>query len=150
MNTLLVKIWRLLRGKPQWYILWLAHAKFMIGVSGVVLNEQQQILLLRHRFWRPGSWGLPGGYANRNEKLEDTLRREVREETGYEITVSRHLRLVSGYRLRLEVSYLGHLVGGNFRLDPREVLEARFFSRDELPAGLLSSHREIIKLAFQT
>ncbi len=148
MNALLVKIWRLLHGTPQWYILWFFHPKFIVGVSGVVLNEQQQILLQRHRFWKPGSWGLPSGYANRSERLEDTLRREVREETGYEITVSRRLRMVSGYRLRLEVSFLAHLVGGQFQLDPKEVIEARFFSLDELPEGLLPSHRDIIKLAF--
>lgn len=133
MNALLVKIWRLLRGTPQWYLLWLAHPKFMIGVSGVVLNEQQQILLLRHRFWLPGSWGLPSGYANQNEKLEDTLRREVREETGYEVTVSRYLRMVSGYRLRLEVSFWGHLTGGTFHLDPKEVIEAKFFLLTSFP-----------------
>ncbi len=55
MHILLAKLWRLLRGTPQWYILWFAHAKFVIGVSGVILNEHNQILLLRHRFWRPGS-----------------------------------------------------------------------------------------------
>lgn len=148
MNALLVRIWRLLRGTPQWYILWLAHRKFIIGVSGVVTNDQGQILLLRHRFWRPGSWGLPSGYANRSETLENTLRREVREETGLEIQVTRFLRMVSGFRLRLEVSFLSHLSGGTLRLDPKEVIEARFFSQDALPEGLLPSHREIIKLAF--
>lgn len=150
MNALLVKIWRLLRGTPQWYVLWLAHRKFIIGVSGVVTNDQGQILLLRHRFWRPGSWGLPGGYANRNETLENTLRREVHEETGLEIQVTRFLRMVSGFRLRLEVSFLGHLSGGTLQLDSREVIEARFFSQDALPEGLLLSHREIIELAFST
>ncbi len=148
MNTLLVRIWRLLKGTPQWYILWFFHPKFIIGVSGVVLNEQKQILLQRHRFWKPGSWGLPSGYANRNEKLEDTLRREVREETGYEVEVTGFLRMVSGYRLRLEMSFVGYLKGGTFRLDPKEVIEARFFSVEELPPGLLPSHREIIALAF--
>lgn len=148
MNTLLVRIWRLLRGTPQWYILWFAHPKFIIGVSGVILNEHQQILLLRHRFWHPGSWGLPSGYANRNEKIEDTLRREIREETRYEVQVTHFLRMVSGYRLRLEVSYAGHLIGGSLQLDPKEVIEAKFFGIDELPDGLLPSHREIIALAF--
>jgi 8-oxo-dGTP diphosphatase len=150
MNALLAKIWRLLRGTPQWYILWFVHPKFILGVSGVVLNEHQQILLLRHRFWKPGSWGLPSGYANRNEPLEETLRREVREETGYDVVVSRFLRLVSGYRLRIEASYLGHLAGGDLRLDSKEVIEAQFFSRDALPKGLLPSHRDIITLAFET
>jgi ADP-ribose pyrophosphatase YjhB (NUDIX family) len=149
MNALLVKIWRLLSGTPQWYILWLAHAKFMIGVSGVVLNEQGQILLLRHRFWRPGTWGLPSGYANKQEKLEDTLCREVREEeTGYEVQVMRFLRMVSGFRLRLEVSYLGKITGGVRQLDSKEVIEAQFFEKDALPEGLLPSHRQIIALAF--
>ena len=150
MNALLVRIWRLLRGTPQWYILYFAHRKFIIGVSGVILNEHGQILLQRHRFWQPGSWGLPSGYANRNEKLEDTLRREVREETGLEIEVTRSLRMVSGFRLRLEVSFLGKLHGGTLQLDPREIIAAQFFSKDALPEGLLSSHRDIIALAFST
>ena len=147
MHIFLAKLWRLLRGTPQWYILWFAHDKFVIGVSGVILNEHNQILLLRHRFWRPGSWGLPSGYANRKEKLEDTLRREVHEETGYEVQITRFLRMVSGYRLRLEVSYAGRLNGGSFQLDPKEIIEARFFDRHALPVGLLPSHREIIALA---
>ena len=150
MNSLLVKLWRLLQGTPQWYILYLAHPKFMIGVSGVITNDQGQILLLRHRFWRPGSWGLPSGYANRKETLENTLRREVREETGLDIEVTRYVRMVSGFQLRLEVSFLGTLSGGTLQLDPHEVIAAQFFSKDALPDGLLPSHREIIELAFST
>ena len=150
MNSLLVRLWRMLRGTPQWYILWVAHAKFIIGVSGVIVNEQGQILLLRHRFWRAGSWGLPSGYANRNETLEDTLRREVREETGLSIEVTRQLRMVSGFRLRLEVSFMGKLTGGTLQIDPKEIIDIQFFPREALPEGLLPSHREIIALAFPT
>jgi ADP-ribose pyrophosphatase YjhB (NUDIX family) len=150
MNALLVRIWRLFAGTPQWYILYLAHRKFILGVSGVVVNDHGQILLLRHRFWRPGTWGLPSGYANRHEKLEDTLRREVREETGYEVQVTRFLRMVSGFRLRLEVSFLGTITGGTCRLDPKEIIAAQFFPQEALPDGLLQSHREIIALAFST
>ena len=149
MTTVLVRIWRLMRGTAQWYILWLAHRKFIIGVSGVVFNEQGQILLLRHRYWREGSWGLPSGYANRNEKLEDTLCREVKEETSLLIATETLLRIVSGYKLRLEVSYRGRLIGGQLHIDQREVLEVGFFFPDDLPQGLLSSHREIIALALQ-
>lgn len=147
MNYLLVTVWRLLRGRLQWRILWLFHDKFMIGVSGVVLNEDVQILLLRHTYWKPNTWGLPSGYANKGEKLEETLCREVREETGYSIEVTSMLRIVSGYKLRLEVNYLARLVGGDLRVNQREVIEAKFFSLQELPDGLLESHREVIFLA---
>jgi hypothetical protein len=56
--------------------------------------------------------------------------------------------MVSGYRLRLEISYAGVLKGGHLQLDPKEVIEARFFDRHALPDGLLRSHREIIALAY--
>ncbi len=148
MTGLLVKIWRLVRGTPQWYALWLIHHKFILGVSGVILDDQRNILLLRHRYWQPGSWGLPSGYAERNEKLEETLCREMREETGYHIQVLHLLRFVSGYRLRLEISFVGQMIGGDLQLDPNEVLEAKFFSVDALPDGLLPSHRDLIMLAF--
>jgi 8-oxo-dGTP diphosphatase len=147
MTRLLVRIWKLLRGSLQWYILWLAHDKFIIGVSGVLLNEAGEILLLRHRYWKAGSWGLPSGYTNKQERLEDALAREVLEETGYTIETFSQLRLVSGYKLRLEVSYLGRITGGTFKMNPKEVLEASFFRPDQLPEGLLESHRELVKLA---
>ena len=149
MTGLLARIWWTFRGRWQWYALWVVHHKFIVGVSGVVTDERGRILLQRHRFWRPGSWGLPGGYAEHGETLEQALQREVREESGYEIEVDRLLRVTSGYRLRLEAAYQGRIVGGTARVDPKEVLEARFFEPDELPEGLLGTHRELVAIARQ-
>lgn len=146
-NQLLLRLWKLIKGKPQWYFLWFMHNKFIVGVSGVIFDEQGRILLLRHRFWMQATWGLPGGYANKSERLEDTISREVLEETGYIVQATTLLRIVSGYRLRLEASYRGTFLGGQERLDNREIIEARFFSPDQLPEGIMRSHREIIKLA---
>lgn len=147
MNTLLVKIWKMLRGPLQWYILWFLHNKFIIGVSGVVLNERDEVLLLRHRYWKDGSWGLPSGYANSGEKMEEAIAREVYEETGYRIKTEGILKMTSGYKLRLELSYLGRLTGGNLKLEKNEIIEARFFDPASLPSGILPSHQEIILLA---
>lgn len=144
---ILSAMWRRLTGRLQWYLLWLAHSKFIVGISGVVLNDKNEVLLLRHRFWREGVWGLPSGYANRNESLPACFAREVLEETGYRINVEALLRVVSGYKLRLEANYLARLIGGSLRLDRKEVLEARFFPIDALPSELLNSHRELIQLA---
>jgi ADP-ribose pyrophosphatase YjhB (NUDIX family) len=142
---LLLRVWRTLRGPWQWRLLWLLHAKFMVGVAGVIYDEAGQALLLRHRFWPEGSWGLPGGYVNRGETLEAALAREVYEETGYRIEVERLLQVVSGFNLRLEVHYLARIHGGSQRIDPREILEARFFAPTDLPDGLLAAHRDLIR-----
>jgi 8-oxo-dGTP diphosphatase len=144
-NELLTRLWRL--GKPvQWRFLWLVHSKFICGITGVVRDDQGRVLLLRHRLWPEGrQWGFPTGYANKGERHEDTIAREVREETGLTVKAERLLKVRSGFRYRIEVYYEAVLVGGlhGLALDPREVLEARLFSIDDLPAGMPEDHREL-------
>ncbi|MGH3280497.1 MAG: NUDIX hydrolase [Trebonia sp.] len=112
MHNLLAKLWRL--AKPlnlQWRILWFMHAKFICGVTGIVRDDQGRVLLLRHRLWPEGrQWGFPTGYANRGERHEDTIAREVREETGLTVKAGRLLKVRSGFRYRIEVYYEAALV----------------------------------------
>lgn len=147
MHDLLTKLWRL--GKPfQWRALWLVHAKFICGVTGVVRDEEGRVLLLRHRFWPPSrQWGFPSGYAHKGERHEDTIAREVREETGLTVTVGRLLKARSGFKCRIELYYEATLVGGldGLVLDDKEVLEARLFDADGLPAGMAPIHRELVR-----
>lgn len=146
MNNFLARLWRLIRGPLQWRLLWLWNAKFMIGVTGVVRDEEGRVLLLRHRMWPPDrQWGCPTGYANRSETFEDTVIREVREETGLHVKVGSLIRLKSGYRLRVEAAYEAAFIGGTLTIDPAEILEATWFSPHDLPQGLQESHRLLIQ-----
>ena len=52
----------------------------MVGVSGLLLDDSDQILLLRHRFHEAGIWGMPGGWLSPGETISDCWRREVKEE----------------------------------------------------------------------
>lgn len=150
LNQLKVTIWKLI--KPlQWRVLWFAHSKFMIGVTGVVLNSKDEVLLQRHTYWPDGSWGLVTGYAESGESLEETVKRELLEETGLKAKVERLIHVRSGFRLRVEVYYLAHIVGSeSMRLDEQEVLEAKFFSVTNLPDGILESHREAIQIVIDS
>jgi 8-oxo-dGTP diphosphatase len=145
MNELLARLWR--RGKPlQWRFLWFVHAKFICGVTGVVRTDDGRILLLRHRLWPVArQWGFPSGYANKGERHEDTIVREVREETGLTVKVGRLIKVRSGYKYRIEVYYEATLIDGldDLSLDPREILEARLFRPDDLPPGMSELHREL-------
>ena len=56
------------------------------GVGAVVLDAELRVLLVR-RGREPllGEWSLPGGALELGERLEDGVRREVREETGLDV-----------------------------------------------------------------
>jgi mutator protein MutT len=53
---------------------------------GALIFEGRNILLVeRAKEPLKGYWSIPGGIVEAGEKLEDAVRREVREETGLEI-----------------------------------------------------------------
>jgi ADP-ribose pyrophosphatase YjhB (NUDIX family) len=146
MTKLIARLWRLIRGPLQWRLLWLWHAKFMIGVTGIVRDGEGRVLLLRHRMWPPDrQWGCPTGYANKGETWEDTIVREVREETGLHVKVDELVHVKSGYKLRVEAAYKALLIGGTLKIDPAEILEATWFSPHQLPEGVQESHRLLIE-----
>ncbi|MEZ0115140.1 8-oxo-dGTP diphosphatase [Catenulispora sp. EB89] len=144
------KVWTFIgrhAGGVQWRILWLAHQKYIIGVSGLVRDDAGRVLLIKGRMWKPSRpWGLVTGYAESGEQWHATVVREAREETGYEVKAHPEtVRLVTGFKRRAEVAFLAEFVGGTYRPDPKEVLDAQFFEIDALPDGLLPSHRELIE-----
>ncbi|MEU6482944.1 NUDIX domain-containing protein [Streptomyces sp. NPDC046887] len=146
MKRLIARLWRLIRGPLQWRVLWLAHAKFMVGVTGVVRDDAGKVLLLKHRMWPPDRpWGLPTGYAVKGEEFPLTIVREVKEETGLDVKPGRLVSLNSGYRLRVEVAYEALHTGGELKIDGFEILEAQWFSVDSLPEGMQDSHRRLIE-----
>ena len=59
-----------------------------IIATGLVWNSQNELLLCKmpnNRGVFPDQWGLPGGGIEPNEKMEDGLRRELREELRIEV-----------------------------------------------------------------
>jgi 8-oxo-dGTP diphosphatase len=58
-------------------------------VGALILRRGRVLLVERGREPLKGYWSLPGGVLETGETLEDGLRREVREETGLEVKVSR-------------------------------------------------------------
>ncbi|MFD2614144.1 NUDIX hydrolase [Paenibacillus gansuensis] len=61
---------------------WPTH---IVAVSGIVENEQGQILLVKTQH---GGWVCPGGQVEVGENLMDALIREIKEESGIEVVVS--------------------------------------------------------------
>ena len=56
----------------------------IVAVSGIVLNEENKILMIEHNRY---GWVFPGGQVEEEEDLISALKREILEETGIQINV---------------------------------------------------------------
>lgn len=53
-------------------------------VGALIFNPESKVLLIKSHKWRD-RYVIPGGHIELGEKIEDALRREIKEETGLDI-----------------------------------------------------------------
>ena len=58
-----------------------------LAADGVVVRDGRVLLLKRNHPPHEGEWVLPGGFVERDETAADGAVREVREETGLDVSV---------------------------------------------------------------
>ena len=56
-----------------------------VDIRGLVLSDKKEILLARES--ADGKWSLPGGWADVGSSPKETVIKEVKEETGLDVTV---------------------------------------------------------------
>jgi len=59
----------------------------LVGVGAVIIQDGRVLLVRRAQAPQKDRWSLPGGLLELGERLEEAVRREVREETGLEVEV---------------------------------------------------------------
>jgi 8-oxo-dGTP diphosphatase len=106
--------------------------KFLIGVTGIILNDKHEILLFKHTY-RSHSWSLPGGYMKKGEHPREALEREIKEESGLVVSIDDSVKTRTDREIaRIDMCYSGVLIGGSFTASG-EVSEYGFFALDKLP-----------------
>jgi 8-oxo-dGTP diphosphatase len=134
MKLMLAKIWRSVNfaSKLQLKIMRLMNDEFLIGVTGIIFNENNEVLLVKHTY-RQIKWSLPGGYLKAKEHPSEGVEREIKEETGFIVSADRQLKLRTDRKTgRIDITYVGKFIGGDF-VHSEEVTEYGFYSFDKLP-----------------
>lgn len=134
MMRIAAKIWKFLHLPTSWQ-LWfmrLLQDQFLIGVTGIIFNDNKEILLFKHTY-RNFDWSLPGGYIKAGEHPKEGLEREIEEESGYIVSVNKRFKIRTDRdSARLDIVYIGTFIGGEFK-PSSEITEARFFTFNNLP-----------------
>jgi len=125
-----------------------SQTRFLVGVTGIVFNDRKEILLFKHTY-RSHAWSLPGGYLESGEHPRESLEREIKEESGFVVSMDESLKTRTDRdSARLDLCYTGVFIGGNFT-PSYEVSEFGFFALDKLPL-LRKNQLFLIDLAVAT
>jgi len=133
-KTILAKLYKALHlsKKLQLLVMRFFQDQFLVGVTGIIFNDHNEILLFKHTY-RTHAWSLPGGYMKSGEHPRETLEREIKEESGLIVSVDESLKTRTDRdNARLDMCYTGILIGGDFK-PTHEVSEYGFFTQDKLP-----------------
>lgn len=125
-----------------------------IGCSAVIFDDQRRILLTRRA--DNGQWCLPGGAMDAGESIEETCIREVWEETGLHVRVTRLIGVYSnrdalieypdGNKVQIVVlNFEAEVTGGEMGLSD-ETTEIGYFTMDEIEGmDLIGRHKDRIR-----
>lgn len=109
-----------------------------VDVRAVIFNDRDEILLVRERI--DSRWSLPGGWCDVGYTPTETAVKEVKEEAGIPVKVSRLLAVLDkkchdhpedlfyAYKIFLECEAENHEITTGM-----ETLDVGFFSQDSLP-----------------
>ena len=134
MKTMLAKLWRALHLPKGMQLLAMRFIQnqFLLGVTGVIYNDNNEILVFKHSY-RAHAWSLPGGYMKAGEHPQEALEREIKEESGLVVSADDLLKTRTDRETaRIDMCYTGVLIGGEFT-PTHEVTEYGFFTIEKLP-----------------
>ncbi len=109
-----------------------------------ITDEEDRLLLAHAAYWSPRRFSHLAGYVEPGESFEQAAYREVREESGLDVT---DLVYVASqpwpFPASVMVAFTGRVASTDIRVDGTEITEARFVSREELP-GLISDEGIVV------
>jgi ADP-ribose pyrophosphatase YjhB (NUDIX family) len=130
------------------------HMKFSGRTATAIIMYPPNRILLIKRSTPPfvSYWALPGGRAEPEEAVEQTVVREVKEETGLDVAIVSKVGeyheqgIQAGYEYDYyPTCFLVKPVSGEIKKQESEIMEIKLFSLNKLPEVLAFEHAQMIK-----
>lgn len=142
-------VWRYVPVPIRCRVVRLGSRRYTVTAGAFIVDDSGRILLLEHVFRPDNGWGLPGGFLAKGEQPEEALRRELREEVGLEVDSVEQIFVRTLHRPRQLEIYFRAKPLGPAKPCSFEIKSAGWFTIDDLPAGLSSDQRRLIKRAIE-
>lgn len=119
-----------------------------LAVNAIICSDGRVLLVKRNIEPFKGLWSLPGGFVEHDETVEETLVREVEEETGLKVKPHRLVGVFSSplrspIKQVITICYECTILSGELRACG-ENTEVKFFALDDIPQ-LAFDHGKILR-----
>ena len=106
-----------------------------IIVGGVLEKDGKYLLVQEAQEKCYGKWNLPAGHLDPNETIIEAAKREIKEESGLDVELTGVCQ-IGNRKLEddvfVSVIFSTKVLGGDIKFDPNEILDAKWFSYEEL------------------
>jgi len=116
------------------------------GVVGAIIEKDGRVLLVKESAAKgpdAGKWNNPAGWLHVGENPIEEVKREVKEETGFDFTPTNILGIYSIFRKDLikdfeqirhpvRLIFLGNISGEPAKFDKEEIVEVKWFLPEEI------------------
>jgi NAD+ diphosphatase len=110
----------------------------------MLITRGNRVLMGRSPGWPEGMYSLLAGFVEPGETLEAATRREVWEEAGVMVGDVRYLASQPwAFPNSLMVGCAGEALGDQITIDPHEIEDARWFSREEVMLAFSDRHPQL-------
>ena len=108
------------------------------ATGALILNEKDEIFLMKSPKWEK-QWLVPGGKVEKGDSMEETVRKEVKEETNLEVEDIELLEVKDGGNPEdferdthfIFLNFVCRKSGGEVELDQREAVDDRWIEPEE-------------------
>lgn len=125
-----------------------------VGCGALIINDKNETLLVKRGVNsknEAGVWSKPGGAVEFGEKVEDAVRREIKEELNVDIELTKFLGFTnhiinSESQHWVTFNYLAKIIKGNPKImEPEKIAEIKWFNLRSLPEKLSQTTSEPIE-----
>ena len=109
-------------------------------VNAFIKKEDKYLAIKRAKEVEVGCWETPGGRVEPNEKVEDALKREIKEELNVEVKINKFLGFGEGINCsskfgvdvhRFVLYFECEIVSGNIKFDQEEISDHKWVTLEE-------------------
>ncbi|MDO8505366.1 MAG: NUDIX domain-containing protein [bacterium] len=112
-------------------------------VVAVIIEKDGKVMLVQEAGIDRGQWNHPAGWLDKGENPVVAAKREAEEETGLQVEIAYFLGVYNFIkdkaltedhieRHAVKLVFVGKVIGGTIKLDPEEIMDARWFTPEEM------------------